>query len=88
MYAAFEPQLSLAGPQRVGLTRDTSAQHGFRSWSLPGVLRCLQLDTCTVKMWRSAALLLRAIWDAMPELRHLYADFVDRFEELERRRGK
>jgi len=54
----------------------------------PRVLHFLQLDTCTVKMWRSAALLLRAIWDAMLELRNLYADFIDRFEQLERRRGK
>jgi hypothetical protein len=41
----------------------------------------LQLDTCTVRTWRSACLLLRVCWDTMPELRPLYAEFIDRLED-------
>jgi hypothetical protein len=45
----------------------------------------LHLDTTVVRTWRSASLLLRACWDAIPELRPLYAEFIDRLEDAIRR---
>jgi hypothetical protein len=47
----------------------------------PAVCAALQLDTCVVRTWRSSCLLLRACWDAIPELRPLYAEFIDRLED-------
>lgn len=47
-----------------------------------------QLDLGPVKMWRTSALLLRAVWDSVPELRPMYVDFMDRFETLESRRPR
>lgn len=39
-------------------------------------LLCVQLNTLHVKVWRVAALLLRAIWDAVPEMRGLYVEYA------------
>jgi len=47
-----------------------------------------QLDLGPVKMWRTSALLLRAVWDSVPEVRPMYPDFMDRFETLESRRPR
>jgi hypothetical protein len=38
-----------------------------------------------VRTWRSASLLLCACWDAIPELRPLYTEFIDRLEDAIRR---
>jgi hypothetical protein len=46
-----------------------------------------QLDTGAIQMWRASALLLRAIWDATPEMRHLYDDFIERIDDLRKKRS-